>query len=222
MIGSHLYSAIIMLPASLLAASLVYLPIFFVRRKRNPVFVFARHAADYIFLGCCAMLSQVVFGWGSVSPDPGKHFINLSLFKAFWEAAISGNEIVSSQILLNILMFIPLGFLLPVVFPKRLNSYLSVSFVILAVTVMIEAMQYFIGRVADIDDVITNFSGGLCGFSLYVLLYIRFKDKPSFNHICTGRLRLPNHPKLISIGIIAVTFLTPLAANTALFLAKAQ
>lgn len=206
-----------MLPAAMLAAALVYLPIFFIRRKRNPVFLLARHAADYIFLGCCAMLSQVVFGWATVSPVPKEHFVNLDLFKTFREAYYEGNKISSIQIMLNILMFLPFGFLLPVVFPKKMNSFSRICAVVLTVTVMIEAMQYFIGRVADVSDVVTNFAGGLCGFSIYVMLYMRYKDEPSFSRICTGRLRLPVLSGPLSIGIITITLVAPIAVNTVLF-----
>ena len=39
--------------------------------------------------------------------------------------------------------------------------------VVIATTTLIETMQYFIGRSADIDDVIMNTIGGLLGYLLF-------------------------------------------------------
>lgn len=64
-------------------------------------------------------------------------------------------------IIANIIMFIPLGFLLPLVF-KRIKPIHSV-FICLAATCIIEAVQPVVGRTGDLDDVIANFVGGVVG-----------------------------------------------------------
>ena len=68
----------------------------------------------------------------------------------------------------NIMLFIPLGFFLPIVFSK-LRSWGQTLKLALATTCCIEFIQFFIGRSADIDDIITNFLGAVIGFGLFKL-----------------------------------------------------
>lgn len=69
----------------------------------------------------------------------------------------------------NVVMFIPLGFLLPWVFPK-LRSYLKSSAFSALCIVMIEFVQLFtlLGG-CDIDDFILNMIGALVGRLLFAL-----------------------------------------------------
>ena len=73
------------------------------------------------------------------------------------------------QLAMNIVMFIPYGLLLPIAF-RLLRDWWKTGLAVLATTVTIETIQYFIGRSADIDDVIMNLTGGLLGYGLYCVL----------------------------------------------------
>ena len=42
--------------------------------------------------------------------------------------------------------------------------------VIMVTTVLIEVIQYFIGRSADIDDIIMNLFGGILGYGLFLMI----------------------------------------------------
>lgn len=94
--------------------------------------------------------------------------INLYLFK-------DGIEISS---ILNIIFFIPLGFLLPTLWGKYHNLWKSISFGILF-SLIIEFGQLFVKyRVTDIDDLVTNVIGTILGWILFqVLKKIFFKAK---------------------------------------------
>ena len=70
---------------------------------------------------------------------------------------------------MNVGMFVPYGLLLPLVFPG-LRRFPKMALVVLATTVSIETFQFFIGRSADIDDVIMNLLGGLLGYAVFALL----------------------------------------------------
>lgn len=71
------------------------------------------------------------------------------------------------MLLLNVVMFIPLGCILPSYDIKSMKNILLIS---LAISVVIELVQtLFIGRVADIDDVVANTAGGCIGYGLYIL-----------------------------------------------------
>lgn len=77
----------------------------------------------------------------------------------------------------NVLMFIPLGFLLPILWRWfRWSRVLALS---LASVLFIELLQPLIGRSFDVDDLILNFLGACIGLLLSFvprLLFPRFID----------------------------------------------
>lgn len=77
-------------------------------------------------------------------------------------------EHFAMNILGNTLMFIPWGFFRPFL-RKRQQKAVHVIAGALLLTVFIETVQLFIGRTVDIDDIILNFAGSLCGSGLYFL-----------------------------------------------------
>lgn len=70
----------------------------------------------------------------------------------------------------NLVLFIPLGFLLPMLF-KQLRRLGAVLWRMALVSVVIEAVQLITGvRAVDVDDVILNVAGAAIGFSVFLLL----------------------------------------------------
>lgn len=67
--------------------------------------------------------------------------------------------------LLNVLLFLPLGFFLPLLWKRyrRLPNTLVFTFF---TTLFIELSQLLTYRATDVDDLITNVVGGLCGYLL--------------------------------------------------------
>ena len=83
---------------------------------------------------------------------------------------LKGNWSRGTQILLNIVLFVPLGFLLE----KQKTTGCIPNVVSLFVSVAIEIIQYLTYRgYFDIDDIISNFIGGLVGY----LCHRRFRTK---------------------------------------------
>lgn len=77
---------------------------------------------------------------------------------------------VVTNILGNIAAFMPMGFLLPIVF-RKLNRYFNIILCVLMATVSIEVFQYITGvGAADIDDVILNLIGGVMGYLIYKVI----------------------------------------------------
>ncbi|NLN83085.1 MAG: VanZ family protein [Firmicutes bacterium] len=72
------------------------------------------------------------------------------------------------QIVLNVIMMMPFGFLLPIVKKQNIFSCLFWTFLF---SLSIELLQPLIDgfRVADITDIITNTLGGLLGYLLYLV-----------------------------------------------------
>ncbi|EJR53956.1 hypothetical protein IIO_05891 [Bacillus cereus VD115] len=76
----------------------------------------------------------------------------------------------STTYLLNILLFMPLGFLLPTIWPqfrKMKNTIYAGFFFSLA----IELSQLLNNRITDIDDLFTNTLGAIVGYVLYRVLF---------------------------------------------------
>lgn len=67
-----------------------------------------------------------------------------------------------SQYLLNILMFVPIGFFLPLIW-KKYGDWRYVLGFACFLTVFIEAAQVFTFRTTDIDDLLTNLLGAGLG-----------------------------------------------------------
>lgn len=78
--------------------------------------------------------------------------------------------------LLNILLFIPLGFLAPVIWldMNKLGKVIGVGFLF---TFLIELSQLFNNRRTDIDDILLNVLGAAIGFMLYKLFDQLTKSK---------------------------------------------
>ncbi len=68
--------------------------------------------------------------------------------------------------LLNVLLFVPLGFFLPLLWSKFSTQKHTLLFG-LGMTVSIELLQLLTYRVTDVDDVITNFLGTWLGYLLF-------------------------------------------------------
>ena len=68
----------------------------------------------------------------------------------------------------NLVIFVPIGFFPALLFRKAtLRRSLIVG---LSMALLIEGSQYFIVRTVDIDDVIINTVGAICGYALYIMM----------------------------------------------------
>lgn len=68
----------------------------------------------------------------------------------------------------NVLMFMPLGFLSSALF--RNSTWKRTLWIGLGMTLFVEIVQYFIMRSCDVDDIILNTTGTFCGYWLYLLI----------------------------------------------------
>lgn len=66
----------------------------------------------------------------------------------------------------NIVMFMPWGFCLPVLW-QRFRNLPAMILMCLGLTLFIETTQLFIDRYVEMDDVILNFIGGMSGAGLW-------------------------------------------------------
>lgn len=134
-----------------------------------------RRTYGLLFLAYLAFLLALTFypfdGFAGSEPVD----LRLQAFRTINFALRKG--VGSSQFLVligNLLAFVPLGLLLPVVLNRR--SLLLVVLAGLGLSVAIEAGQLAISmylgfafRTADIDDVIVNVAGAVLGYALFVI-----------------------------------------------------
>ncbi|MFZ7121112.1 MAG: VanZ family protein [Eubacteriaceae bacterium] len=102
----------------------------------------------------------------------GRQFLNRSInlipFKTILQYLMNTSSIraIIVNIAGNIAAFLPMGFLLPLVWDKCRNFKIC-CLIILMATICIEVLQYITGAGAsDIDDVILNCLGGMLGYFL--------------------------------------------------------
>ena len=74
-----------------------------------------------------------------------------------------------TQLLGNTVLFAPWGFFLPMLW-KKFRRLLPVAGMCLGLTCFIEFTQLFIGRTVDVDDLILNFLGSMCGAGLWWII----------------------------------------------------
>lgn len=94
----------------------------------------------------------------------------------FWSyrAILDGRHELIAENLLNIAIFIPIGFLLGFIF-KSIRWW-KVLIVGLFVSVTIEFLQYALNRgSAEVDDVMHNLLGGIIGYGLFIIIKTLFK-----------------------------------------------
>lgn len=82
----------------------------------------------------------------------------------------------TAQLLLNTLIFIPLGLYLGILCRKW--AYLKISLLILGCCIIVEGSQYIFAIGAfDITDIITNALGGIIGLFMFVVLVRIFRNE---------------------------------------------
>ena len=166
-----LFYVLVVLPAVAAVTAVVYAPFAIHTRRRLGRKGVLYHLPRFALVGCVLSLVYLTLLWyfPDITFHPGYHLLNLHPFIWVTQCYEMGVRQMIRQLLLNIAMFIPLGFLLPVAVKKARRGWVTLLFVLLA-TVTIETLQYFMGRSADIDDVIMNALGGGIGYGVFRLV----------------------------------------------------
>lgn len=95
--------------------------------------------------------------WG-VNPVPFRTISSYIKYSSLWHSMIN----ISG----NIIIFLPLGFLFPIIYNK-FKKFSKILILLVSISLFIEFIQFFIGRSVDIDDIILNTIGGILGFLFY-------------------------------------------------------
>jgi VanZ like family. len=78
------------------------------------------------------------------------------------------------MLILNLLLFVPIGFLFPIALKSKRWNYMNITLVGFCFSFIIEFLQMFAGRMSEIDDLLMNIVGTIIGYTLYKILTICF------------------------------------------------
>lgn len=79
------------------------------------------------------------------------------------------------NILGNVILFIPIGFIFPLIL-IRYRNLKKIAVLSISISLFIEFIQFFVGRSCDIDDLILNFVGGIIGYTIFCFTSDRLKS----------------------------------------------
>lgn len=104
--------------------------------------------------------------------------INISDFKAVsitpsmlpFLTILGGVRDIVIEIFLNVVFFIPLGILYPLIVSREKGIVKSIALISITFSLFIEVMKYCTGRHFDIDNIIFNIIGAIVGYYIYKLV----------------------------------------------------
>ncbi len=129
--------------------------------------------------------------------------VNLTPFKEMFRYTFGSDNFVKN-IVGNILLFIPFGFFAS----YYLNTKKAWTPVIITLIVSLcaEGMQYYLGRIFDVDDIILNVLGGFLGYLIFVALSAVRSRLPKF-------MKSDNFLNVLVIVIIVLIVLFSMGIN---------
>lgn len=161
----------------------------------------------YLFVIYCACLIFILFLYGYRTENQfnmgifsREHFEQPNLvpfrtictyLESFFHHTINTN-IVITNLLGNLLLFVPMGMAVPVLFPQKFNRLWKTVLFVVILVILAESIQFltFTGS-ADIDDLILNTLGATIGYGIIKINFLRkilkldVQDKGGCNHSWT-------------------------------------
>lgn len=164
--------------------TILYLPISHRLKKRGiPI------PRQISWLGLFLSLFFIIFAtilYTPISFHQNTHTLNLIPFS--WLNSMNGLDELLVEKIPNVLLFIPLGFFMPMVF-KNMRFFHKTLWISFLITVNVEFIQFFIGRSSDIDDIITNLLGAIIGYGIFHIIQTVFHTS-KFWHLSTTKTKL--------------------------------
>lgn len=168
---------------------LLFIPIYliirliYIKKKNKSIKLINELILMFFCIYCWGVVSQTIIpNWSmGIISETGEFYFNINMsnslakiniipFKTLYEQIFTNNLNVSTwkkvsvlNICANIFLFIPFGFFIHVMCKNSINTK-QVIIISLITTLIIEVIQYIIGRSADIDDIILNTIGVLSGY----------------------------------------------------------
>lgn len=135
--------------------------------------------------------------------------LSMHLFSSYKDAWNNFSAGAWRNIILNILMFVPLGILLPLIF-KNCRKYWVTYLIGLFFTLIIEVIQLISGRgIFEIDDIFNNTLGCIIGYGIVMIFISCFVDKNKYENnkkLILTTLQLPLCLTVIAFSIIFISY----------------
>ena len=142
------------------------------------LFAPAKQLAYFLFGACVIIVLAATVIVGASKTAAADRSLNLVPFQAFQETWGMPEPKKIAQTAANVVMFVPLGFMMPVAF-RRMRSFGRTALSLALFSFAIEFIQYFTGRSADIDDFMLNTLGGILGYLIFfVVSRLFWKKRP--------------------------------------------
>lgn len=155
----------------------IYFKFFYQKWIKQDLFIFK--TLFYIYL--CLVIYVTLIPFHIVIINLSKNPLDYINFVPFRDIRIQYYHGAYKEIILNVIMLIPFGFLLPIII--KTNIFKTVFYTFMT-SLTIESIQllYHLGsnlthRSCDITDIITNTIGGFIGYIIYLIF------KPFINYI---------------------------------------
>lgn len=140
--------------------------------------------ASFVAICSVTLFPNIDFGIDSETLKPYVDFrfqrmdmsgLNLIPFKTIVSQLTGNNPLAGAEdhlalgalnLVGNLMLYIPIGFLLPLAANNKSLAFTLMC--VAAMSVSIEVLQFFVGRSADIDDVLLQLVGGAVGYWLWI------------------------------------------------------
>lgn len=160
--------------------------------------------SKFILWSIFAIYIIIVLGATLVDRYSGIISVNLNLFSSYKEAYNSFSIGEWRTLILNILMFIPFGFMIPLLYEKAKKWYVS-YFIGFLLTLFIEIVQFIGKRGAfDIDDLLNNTLGYMIGYGIVIIFISIYYKKNIVLPIII--YQIPLIVTIISFSLIFYTY----------------
>lgn len=169
----HMYNLSIVILIGIPILIILRLIILKIFRNKNYYINWFHEVGVIFFISyCIALIIQMFFtNFQEKINEISINLIPFNKLKEFLEIVIyeSRVEYLLIEILGNIIVFIIIGFMLPLLWRKFENIKL-VLIMCLICSVTIETIQLMLPRCSDVDDIIMNIIGGIIGYGLYIIV----------------------------------------------------
>ena len=125
--------------------------------------------ACFLFSACVIIVLAATVITGASNAATADRSLNLVPFRGLQETWGMPEPKKIAQTVANVVMFIPLGLMMPVAF-RRMRNFWKTALSLALFSFAIEFTQYFTGRSADIDDLMLNTLGGVLGYLLFFVV----------------------------------------------------
>ena len=133
-------------------------------------------------------------------------YANFHLFSSYIEAWNSFSSLQWRNIILNILMLVPLGIFLPLLFKKCKKFWVTYLLGFLF-TLILELTQLFAQRgIFELDDILNNTLGCIIGYGIVMIFIVYLVDKKKDKSLFLLSLQLPLLITIISFSSIFYTY----------------